>query len=241
MRTAHALALCLLLLAAAAAAGSSAAGPAGGADSLYAAWRPLLARAVRAGQGDDPADLYKLLHQGVMGPAHAVPSSSAALAWLDDEWREMCATADPPAVAWPLLEPIRPDSLLVRVHLRPLAARAATAPDGDEARRAAWSALADGVRAHGGGLARRCRPAAATLDPRARRPGALARHGRFLAARRVHRRGRAAGWPAVHHGAAFARTRAPHYRVVARAELPAAWLAAAGWPPPRGAAGSGAP
>ena len=40
MRTAHALALCLLL--ATAADGASAAGPAGGDDSLYAAWRPLL-------------------------------------------------------------------------------------------------------------------------------------------------------------------------------------------------------
>lgn len=240
MRTAHALTLCLLL-ATTTADRSSAAGPAGGADSLYAAWRPLLARAVRAGQGDDPADLYKLLHQGVMGPAHAVPSSFAALAWLDDEWREMSATADPPAVAWPLLEPIRPDSLLVRVHLRLLAARAAAGPDGDEARRAAWSTLAEAFVNtaavwHGDGGRLRDLWTRALAD-RALWPATADSSLRAAFTAEVA----TAGWPAVHHGAAFARSWAPHYRVVARAELPAAWLAAAGWPPPRGASGSGTP
>lgn len=239
MRTAHALALCLLL--AAAAAGAVAAGPAAADDSLYAAWRPLLARAVRAGQGEDPADLYKLLHQGVLGPAHAAPSPSAALAWLDDEWRAMAAVADPPAAAWPLLEPIRPDSLLVRVHLRPLAALAAAGPGGDAARQAAWHALAEAF----------VRTAAAWRgDPgRLRELWAHALADRALwpapadsAARAAFTAGiAAADWPAVHHGAAFARARAPHYRVVARAGLPAAWLAAAGWPRPRVAAGGGAP
>jgi len=239
VRTAHALALCLLL--AATADGASAAGPAAGDDSLYAAWRPLLARAVRAGQGDDPADLYKLLHQGVMGPAHAALSASAALARLDDEWRTMAATADPPAAAWPLLEPIRPDSLLARVHLRPLGALAASGPDGDEARRATWRALAEAfvrTAAVWQGDAGRLRDLwARALADRALWPAAAdsSRCAAFTA------EVAAAGWPAVHHGASFARTWAPHYRVVARAELPAAWLAAAGWPPPRGAAGSGAP
>jgi hypothetical protein len=240
VRTAHALALCLLL-ATTTTDGASAAGPADGADSLYAAWRPLLARAVSAGQGDDPADLYKLLHQGVMGPAHAAPSASAALTWLDEEWRVMAATADPPAAAWPLLEPIRPDSLLVRVHLRPLAVRAAARPDGDEARRAAWSALAEAfVRTaavwHGDAGRLRDLWARALADP-ALWPARADSSRRAAFTAEVA----AAGWPAVHHGAAFARTWAPHYRVVARAELPAAWLAAAGWPPPRGAAGSEMP
>ncbi len=240
MRTAHALALCLLLLATVA-DGASAVGPAGGTDSLYAAWRPLLARAVRAGQGDDPSDLYKLIHQGVMGPAHAVPSASSALAWLDDEWRAMAATADPPAVAWPLIEPIRPDSLLVRVHLRPLAVLTTTGPDGDEARRAAWSALAEAfvrTAAVWHGDAGRLRDLwSRALADRALWPAAADSSLRAAFTAEVA----AAGWPAVHHGATFARTWAPHYRVVACAELPAAWLAAAGWPPPRGAAGSGAP
>jgi len=239
VRTAHALALCLLLVATA--DGASAAGLAAGDDSLYAAWRPLLARAVRAGQGDAPADLYKLLHQGVMGPAHAVPSLSAALAWLDDEWRTMAATADPPVAAWPLIEPIRPDSLLVRVHLRPLAVLAAAEPDGEAARRAAWSALAEAfVRTaavwHGDSVRLRGLWARALAD-RALWPAAADSSLRAAFTAEVA----AAGWPAVHHGAVFARTRAPHYRVVARAELPAAWMAAAGWPPPRGGAGSGVP
>ncbi|MHB8078050.1 MAG: hypothetical protein ACYDIE_02180, partial [Candidatus Krumholzibacteriia bacterium] len=211
------------------------------ADSLSAAWRPLLARAAGAGQGDDPADLYKLLHQGVMGPAHAVPSASAARDWLADEWREMAATADPPPVAWPLLEPIRPDSLLVRVHLRPLAALAGAGPDRDARLQALWRVLAAAfVRT--AETWRGDRDRLRGLWARALADGPLwpavadsARRAAFTA------EVAAAGWPAVHHGAAFAATRAPHYRVVARAELPAAWLAAAGWPPPRGAAGGGAP
>lgn len=239
MRMVRAHALCLLL--AVAAAGVPAHGLAGPDAAAYAAWRPLLARAVGAGQGDDPADLYKLLHQGVMGPAHAAPSTASALAWLADEWREMAATAEPSAAAWPLLEPIRPDSLLVRVHLRPLAALAAAAPDGEAARQAAWGALAAAfvgtAEAWRGDPDLLRRLWARVVADRSLWPAAAdsARRAAFTA------EVAAAGWPAVHHGADFARARAPHYRVVARAELPAAWLAAAGWPPARGAAAGGAP
>lgn len=239
MRTAHAFALCLLL--AAPSADAPAAGRSPLRDIAYPAWRPLLVRAVEDGQGDDPADLYKLLHQGEMGPAHAAPSPSAALAWLADEWREMAAQADPPAAVWPLIEPIRPDSLLVRVHLRPLAALAAAGPGGEAARLAAWSDLAEAfartATAWRGdpGLLRDLWDRAVADRALWPAPADSARRAAFTA------EVAAAGWPPVHHGAAFARARAPHYRVVARAELPAAWLAAAGWPAPRGAAGGGAP
>lgn len=239
MKREHGLVAGLLLTVIGVVAPALGADPAGDAP-LYAAWRPLLTEAVLAGQGDDPADLYKLLQQGVMGPAHAASSPAAARTWLDDEWRAMADAADPPGVAWPLLDPVRPDSLLVRVHLRPLAALAGVTRGADAARDSLWSLLATAfVRTATGwrGDPARLRSlwnralADSALWPAASDP---VRRGVFTAGIA------AAGWPAVHHGAEFARTRAPHYRVVARAELPAAWLAAAGWPARPGSGGSGA-
>ncbi len=215
------------------------AGPGGVApseDALYAAWRPLLASAIAAGCGDDPRDLYKLVHQGTLGPAHAVPADGSAVAWLQREWREAAAdSAGQGGSAWPLFEPLRPDSQLVRVHLAPLAALVTRGvPAADQARilAAAWEQLAGAFAGTAGTWPRApdllravWTRAAADTALWAAWPGASA-VGAFTGD--VAR----AGWPAVHHSEAFVRCRRPHYRVVSRALLPPAWLAAAGWSAP---------
>ena len=101
-------------------AAAPAADPAADQAGAYARWRPLLSAALAEGGG--PEDLYKLLHQAIMGPAHAAVDSAAALAALRAEWAEMAARRPDAPAAEPLWESIRPDGALLRVHLRPLAA-----------------------------------------------------------------------------------------------------------------------
>ncbi len=178
----------------------------------YAAWRPLLAREMAAHEVRDPHDLYKFLHQGVMGPGHAGVDSTHLRVWLDREWADLPAGGD--AVARPpLLVPLRPDGRLVRVDLvraRDLAgdprgllagaqARTAAAWQGDVPLFAAlWqAAVADTALWCG------------RLDPDS------------LAA--FTDRAAAAGWPAVHHGERYRERWQPHYRVVATELLPPGW------------------
>ncbi len=59
------------------------------------------------------ADLYKLLHQACLGPAH-LGRSADSLRWLLDEWESAAPT---PGC---LFEPIDPRGRIVRVNLRPL-------------------------------------------------------------------------------------------------------------------------
>src|SRR5262249_12436793 len=62
----------------------------------------------------DILDVYKLLHQAVFGPGHAVKNVKPAREWLERESEIL-----QPAPAHPLLENIHPDQGIVRVHLRP--------------------------------------------------------------------------------------------------------------------------
>ena len=59
-------------------------------------------------------DLYKLLHQAAMGSEHAAPEESIARSWLEQELSQLG-----PGPAEPIVDPIRPDGEVVRVHLRP--------------------------------------------------------------------------------------------------------------------------
>lgn len=61
-------------------------------------------------------DVYKLTHQAAMGSEHAVTDGSRAREWLLQELAGMGPGPDEP-----LIDPISPDSRIVRVHLRPLA------------------------------------------------------------------------------------------------------------------------
>ena len=68
-----------------------------------------------------PDDVYKLVHQGLAGPGHAAPSRGAATAWMLTEIAELRNSAGGivPLPGEPLLVPVRPDSSIVRVNLRP--------------------------------------------------------------------------------------------------------------------------
>lgn len=60
-------------------------------------------------------DLYKLLHQAVAGPAHAIEDPDMALQWLEREWAEL----EGPLEGEEVFEPLSADGRLVRVNLRP--------------------------------------------------------------------------------------------------------------------------
>ena len=167
-----------------------------------AAWGSVLDAAARRHPQWEAADLCKLLHQATMGSEHAAPGPAAARAWLDRELREMGTGPDEPPA-----ESLRPDGALVRVHLR------------------AWQA--------GGGdpdtlLEAFLATAAGWTGSLPELEGVLAwavRHTRRLGLDRralqvLVARWREAGYPAMHHSAAYARLYRPAYRVVAARLLP---------------------
>jgi hypothetical protein len=63
-------------------------------------------------------DLYKLIHQAVMGSGHAVTDPESARLWLERELAEM---GD--GISEPLIDPISADGQMARVHLRPFVAQ----------------------------------------------------------------------------------------------------------------------
>jgi hypothetical protein len=65
-----------------------------------------------------PADVYKLLYQGVLGPEHLIASPDDFAARLRVEYE-----AVEPDDSEPLWERVRPDGTLRRVNLRPFKAR----------------------------------------------------------------------------------------------------------------------
>ena len=143
-----------------------------------------------------PEDVYKLLHQAVMGPAHAAPARDDAKRWLDDELR----TLGEPRPDEPAIEVLDPSTGMARVHLRPW-----IAAGGDPyVVLDAFLATAD---AHHGDPE--------VLDARLRD---VIEHvelpfGRAALEALVDRQ-RAAGFPAIHHSAAYEAAYAPAYRVV---------------------------
>jgi hypothetical protein len=62
----------------------------------------------------DIMDIYKLLHQAVFGPGHAIKNQKAAREWLDRE-----SEIHQPNAGETLIENIHPHGMVVRLHLRP--------------------------------------------------------------------------------------------------------------------------
>ena len=151
----------------------------------------------------DILDVYKLLHQAIFGPGHAIAGGKARKS--AQEWLERESELLEPATAGPLIESIHPDGAVVRVHLRPyLAARgtlnklldafleSSRLVSGDLATMAAWWAIFQAMV-----------------------EGPLG--GRFDA-RAVHLEGQTRArenWPASHHSPRFDRAYKPAYRVLA--------------------------
>jgi hypothetical protein len=105
-------------------------------------------------------DAYKLLHQGVFGPGHAINDPKSAARVLEEE----VAGLAPTTAAEPLCQPLGGPTPMARIHLRPFLAAdedvaallevfvasaavpAGTAADMDAALEAAVAALAKGGR-----------------------------------------------------------------------------------------------
>lgn len=148
-------------------------------------------------------DIYKLLHQAALGPAHAV-EALAARGRLAQEAGELGAGPDEP-----LVDPISPDGRLARVHLRPYLAQGRdlnTLADAFAETARTWTPSIDKLAKFCGCL------------------GDLADAGGIACARTdvvAYMNARAAeGWPAVRHSAAYRAAWRPAYRVVDVALLP---------------------
>lgn len=197
----------------------------------YESWLPLLRNVIASGGEVD--DVYKLVHQGTMGPAHAVKDLEVASQRLAREWGELGGLAaltdsavavSPPRVA--ALESIRPDGRLVRVHLRPLLRgllRDVPPPQRAEIVRLALDRLALAFQRTAaswpGDLGElRLVWERAVADSTLWSDRASAQRAADLTVQL-----RLASWPAVHHSDSYRRRWAPHYRVVAVQHLPPAW------------------
>ncbi len=154
------------------------------------------------------ADVYKLLHQGVYGPGHAITSRKTAREWLEHERSVVL-----PDRLLPLVESVHPEGAVVRVHLRPyLAYRESVVPlldafvrsgrriEGDPALLAAWWGVFESRVASGTRWAERF----------ARREVQLFGQARA-----------AEDWPAMHHSPDFINAYHPAYRVLVRDEAEA--------------------
>ncbi len=148
-------------------------------------------------------DIYKLLHQAALGPAHAV-DGKAARARLAAELAGLATGPEEP-----LADPISPDGRLARVHLRTFAAHGFD-PD----------MLADAFTETG----RSWTPSTEKLAKFCGCLGDLADAGGIAFARAEVERymdaRSAEDWPAVHHSDAFRRRWLPAYRVVDITLLP---------------------
>jgi len=151
-------------------------------------------------------DVYKLLHQSVAGPAHAIEDPDMARQWLDREWDGLGG----PFEEEEMFEPLSSDGRLVRVNLRPWRA----------AGRSPELVLSAFVRTAG------------TLPPdnariRVELDAVSACSDRIASGIRVSAtevqsffsdRARD-GYPAIHHSEEYSRTYRPAYRVVLRSYL----------------------
>lgn len=153
---------------------------------------------------DDPAvgavDAYKWLFQAARGGEHAAPSEAAARKWLEAEW----ATLGPPLPGEPLVVRLRPDGAVVRLNLRPFKA---SGGDPDALLRA-FLASARNFRSDPGLFVEAWRAFGGGLEG----GGAAGIDGSSFA--ELDRASESEGWPARHHGPAYAAARKPAYRVL---------------------------
>jgi hypothetical protein len=156
-------------------------------------------------------DLYKLLHQAALGSEHAITDEAPARAWLTQELGNLS-----PGPNDPLIDPISPDGLVIRVHLRPFASFHLD-PE---------VLLTSFIR-----TARFFRGSPDTIVDFAHAAANLAREGVLPfgsdAIMTYVDELKTAGFPPVHHSPGFEEAYRPAYRVVSRVELPKEILAAA--------------
>lgn len=148
------------------------------------------------------ADIYKLLHQAALGPAHAV-EALAARATLETELAQM---RDGPAE--PLADVISPDGRLARIHLRTFASQGKDM----DALAAAFARTGNQYTGSTEKLARFC----GCLGDLADAGGIPFSRADVEAFMRLQAD---AGYPAVRHSETFREAYKPAYRVVDLQEL----------------------
>jgi hypothetical protein len=157
----------------------------------------------------EPADLYKLLHQAALGSEHAVRDTLAAREWLERELASMG-----PGPAEPLVDSLRSDGSIVRIHLRPFAVA------GGDPEALLQAFIGTGAVPGDREDLRRAGKAAVRLARAKGLPWPDSTVSALFAGLAAQ------GYPAVHHSAVFVEHYRPAYRVVAgallRGVLPAA-------------------
>lgn len=157
----------------------------------------------------EPADLYKLLHQAALGSEHAVRDTMAAREWLEAEMATMG-----PGPAEPLVDSLRADGRVVRIHLRPFVAA------GGDPEALLQAFIETGAEQGDREDLRRAGEVAVRLARAKALPWPDSTMSALFAGLAAQ------GYPAVHHSAVFVDQYRPAYRVVAgrllRGVLPAA-------------------
>ena len=176
-----------------------------GAVEQYAGKHPLA----------EAADLYKLVHQGIMGSEHAVSDTAAASAWMRRELATLSTPASKDTRA-ALIEKLPPDGRFVRVNLRPFIAA------GGDPSQLVRAFVATANQSKGDTAQFACVERALTRGD--------ARQAFSRLASLIHER-RKTGFDAAHHSAAFEATYSPAYRVV-RATLADSLFVRSGRRPP---------
>lgn len=145
------------------------------------------------------ADVYKLLHQAALGPAHAVDALAAR-----DRLEAEAATLGPgPGPDEPVTDIVSPDGRLARIHLRPYVAAGlslASLADAFGETAGTWPASFDKLAKFCGCLG--------DLAQAGGIPFVRADVVEYLRAREAD------GWPAVKHSDRYRAAYAPAYRVV---------------------------
>jgi len=149
-------------------------------------------------------DLYKLIHQSAMGSEHAVKDEGVVKDWLIRELEEMG-----PGPQEYLLDPIAPEGMILRVHLRPYARQ------GSDHR-----LLADAfIR-----TAREFQGSQKLIEDYKHNAVELARDDKLQIDHKeiigFFEEMKLANYPAIHHSSAFSKHYRPAYRVVAKCFLP---------------------
>lgn len=144
-------------------------------------------------------DAYKLLHQGVFGPGHAVGDRASAERLLDQE----IAGLTPSPVEDPLCQPLGGPTPMARIHLRPFLA----ADEDPQALLDVFVASAAVAAGSGADMDAALTAAVATLV----RDGQWGLAGELESVRSSLAAG---GYPAVSHSEGYRMSSKPAYRVV---------------------------
>lgn len=168
---------------------------AGGPEAQAAA----LADELRACPGTTAADVYKLLHQGVFGPGHAIRDRASAERYLAEETAALRANGARHVLCQPLGGP----TPMARIHLRPYLAA------GYEPAALVDAFIASAAKPSGSAadMDRAVETATGWLGEEGRRD--LADRLRELSAELA-----VEGYPAIHHSGGYTAACSPAYRVV---------------------------